>query len=775
MAKKRRFRGVVDTDVRKSVADWTPYLPPKAKEGSPNILYVVVDDTGIAAWDCFGGLIEMPNMRRIASMGVRFSNWHTTALCSPTRSCLLTGRDATRNGMACITEGANGFPGVSGVVPRENGMLPEILRDEGYATIGLGKWHLTPANEVAMSSSRRTWPLSRGFDRFYGFLGAETNQWYPDLVRDSGAVEPPCGPEDGYHLSSDLCDRAIELIAEAKVADPDKPWLCYLAFGATHAPHQAPKEWIERYRGKFDMGYEAYREIALANMKRLGVVPENTELSPINPWAAPDVISENDCVRPWESLNEDEKRLFCRMAEVYAGFSSHMDHELGRVIDHLEATEQLENTIIVVCSDNGASGEGSPSGSVNENKFFNGWPDSLEQNLGMIDKLGSPDSYGHYPTGWAWAFNAPYKMFKRYTLEGGIVDPFLMAWPKRWRKQGGQVRDHYFHAVDVVPTLLECCGVEPPDRIDGIEQTSLDGTSMVEAIERPAQAKGRATQFYSMLGTRSIYHDGWKAVARHGPTSGKGHFEDDVWELYDIRADRTECHDVSQEHPKRVAQLVGLWWAEAGAKNALPLDDRTPAEILGSRTVAARQNRYVLHPGMSQIPEEAGPNIRGRSFAIGASLSEVKSGCEGVIFAQGSRFGGHALFVQEGKLVYVYNFLGIESHRFESSVSMPAGRVNIGVLFKKEREEPKFVPVGRLELRINKKVVAKGTMRTQPGRFSLAGEGLTIGRESGDPVSPTYQPPFAFRGGRIEFVTFDLSGAPVVDLEREFAAMVARD
>lgn len=770
---RRRFRGVINTDVRDSVPDWAPYKAPVAKEGSPNILYVVVDDTGIGAWDCFGGLIEVPNIGRLAKSGLRFTNWHTTALCSPTRSCLLTGRDATRNGMANITEGSQGFPGLSGYIPPENGMISEILRDAGYATIGIGKWHLTPTDEQAASSTKRTWPLGRGFERFYGFLGAETNQWYPDLVLDNGAIGQPKPPEEGYHLSTDLCDRAIQFISDVQITDPDKPWLCYLAFGANHAPHQVPQEWIDKYRGKFDMGYEKYRELVLSNMKKIGVVPEGTELSPINPWQAPDVIVEGDLVRPWDSLNEAERALFCRMVEVYAGFASHMDHQLGRVLDHLEASEELDNTIVVVCSDNGASGEGSPNGSVNENKIANGWPDSLEQNLKMMDKLGSPDSYGHYPTGWAWAFNTPYKMFKRFTLEGGVVDPFVLSWPGRWGKScAGQLRDQYFHAVDVVPTLLECCGVEEPERIAGIEQATMDGISMVPAVE-DRSAKGRMTQFYSMLGTRAIYHDGWKAVARHGPLTGKGHFEEDVWELYDIEHDRTESHDVASEHPARVAQLVGLWWAEAGAKNALPLDDRPPLEWLAQRDVASAKNRFVFYPAMTEIPEDLAPNIRGRSWAAGASLAEVQPGCEGVIFAQGSRFGGHALFVQDSKLIYLYSFLGIDHYRFECE--MPTGRVNIGVVFTKEREEPKYVPNGTLELRVNKRVVASGPMRTQPGKFSIAGEGFNVGEEGGDPVSPTYRPPFAFRGGKIEFVTFDLSGKPVIDLEREYAALLARD
>lgn len=770
---RRRFRGVINTDVRDSVPDWTPYLPPEAKAGSPNILYIVVDDTGIAAWDCFGGLIEMPNVSRLAKAGIRFTNWHTTALCSPTRSCLLTGRNATSNGMACITECANGFPSTCGVIPRENGMLSEILRDVGYSTICLGKWHLTPSNELASSSSKRTWPLGRGFDRFYGFLGAETNQWYPDLVLDNGPIEQPRSPKEGYHLSTDLADRAIQLISEATVADEEKPWLCYLAFGANHAPHQVPRPWIEKYRGKFDMGYEKYRELVLANMKKLGVVPESTELSPPNPWAAPSVIAEADLVRPWDSLNADEKRLFCRMAEVYAGFASHMDHEIGRVLDHLEASEQLENTIVIVCSDNGASGEGTPNGSVNENKFANGYPESLEQNLAMIDRLGSEDSYGHYPTGWAWAFNAPYKMFKRFSLEGGTEDPLIMAWPKGWKKQAGQLRDQYFHAIDLVPTLLEACGVEEPERIDGIPQRPIEGMSMVPVIEDRTSTRDRKTQFYAMLGTRAIYHDGWKAVARHGPLTGHGKFEEDVWELYHLRADRTECHDVAAEHPTKLSELIGLWWSEAGRYDALPLDDRTGLEIVTQKTLVAPKDRWVLYPGTGEIPEEVAPIIRGRSFVIGASLREVRKECEGVIVGQGSRFGGYSLYVQNGKLVYVYNFLGIEQFRFEAD--MPTGRVTCSVAFTKKSESPKFVPNGTLEMRINKKVVASGPMRTQPGRFALAGEGLHVGRDGGDTVTTDYEAPFPLRGAILELVSFDMSGKPILDLQRELATYLARD
>lgn len=776
--KKKSFKGIINIDVRDSKPDWAPFLPPKAPENSPNILYIVLDDAGIAALNCYGNpVIETPNLDRIAQMGLRFTNWHTTALCSPTRSCLLTGRNAHRNNMASITEGANGFPGVSGVIPPENGMISEILRDQGWAVYALGKWHLTPTAEETVASSRRTWPLGRGFERFYGFLGGETNQWYPDLIHDNHSTEQPSSPEEGYHLSKDLSDKAISFIADVKQVNPNKPWFVYLAYGATHAPHQAPQEWIDKYKGKFDMGYEKFREITLENMKKQGIVPPNTELSPLNPWPAPEVILEGDVVRPWDSLNADEKKLFSRMAEVYAGFLSYTDAQLGRVLDYLEESQQLENTIIVVVSDNGASGEGSPNGSVNENKFFNGWPDDLQDNLKYLDKLGSPDTYNHYPTGWAVAFNTPYKMFKRYTLEGGIADPCIIAWPKSMKKIAGQIRDQYHHAVDIVPTLLDLCGLEQPDTINGIVQSEMDGISMTYSFDDPQVKSQRTTQYYAMLGTRAIYHEGWKAVAKHGPISGKGHFNEDEWELYHVAEDRNEMHNLAKKYPEKVRELVCLWFAEAGRNQIFPLDDRTAIEILSTEkpTEAAASNRAVYYPDSSPIPESVSINLRGRSFAIGTALENLKQDAQGIIFGQGSRFGGHVLFIKNGKVTYVYNFLGMQEQRFESTKPLPTGQVRIGVVFTKTGEVPKYVANGNLQLAINGEVVAEGPMRTQPGYFGLAGGGLTVGSDSADPVCGDYKPPFAFTGGNIKFVAFDVSGEPVRDLQREFMALLARD
>ena len=772
----KTFKGTISLDVRDSRPDWTPFLPPQAQDDAPNVVYIVWDDVGLAAFSCFGShIVETPTMDRLADMGIRFSQWHTTALCSPTRASLLTGRNCHRNGMACIVEGANGFPGMSAVIPPENGSLAEILRDNGYSTYAIGKWHLSPDTETHQAASRRTWPTGRGFDRFYGFLGGETNQWYPDLVHDNHDVEQPYMPEEGYHLSKDLADTAIRFIADTKQADPDRPFFLYYAPGATHAPHHAPKEWIEKYRGKFDAGYEQYRVDAWKRMLEMGILPEGTELSEINPWNT-DVINAVDLVHPWDSLSDDQKRLFARMAEVYAAYLSYTDHEIGRLLDYLEEAGEIDNTVFVVVSDNGASGEGTPHGSVNENKFFNNWPDDLDENLANIDKLGSPDTYNHYPTGWAWAFNTPFKMFKRFSLEGGIADACIIAHKSTTGAVGGQIRHQYHHAVDVMPTILDICGIEAPQKVAGVPQSHIDGVSMLPSIKDAAVESARVTQYYAMLGTRAIYHDGWKAVARHGALTGKGKFEDDTWELYHIESDRTECHDLSAEHPDKVAEMVKVWHEEAAKNDVLPLDDRTAREQLTLwRPGPKERDRYIYKPGTAPVPESVAVNIRGRSFAIGAELHDVTGDVEGVIFAHGSRFGGHALFVKDGHVHYVYNFLGFDEQRVTSPSRLPNGHVSLGMAFEKTGENPKFVPNGKVTLHVNGETVAEGTMRTQPGKFTLSGDGLCIGYDSADPVCPDYAPPNLFGGGRIGFVAVDVSGEPVIDLEKEFHALLARD
>ena len=422
------------------------------------MIYVVLDDVGFSAMSCYGGPIATPNIDKIAADGVRYTQWHTTALCSPTRSCLLTGRNHTRNSMACITEGASGFPNASGTIPPENGMLPEILGERGWNTYMVGKWHLCPTVEMNLASTRRNWPTGRGFERFYGFLGAETSQWFPELVYDNHPVDQPKTPDEGYHFGEDITDKAIEFIMDAKAVAPEKPFFLYYAPGAAHAPHHAPKEWIDRYAGQFDMGYEAMREATLARQKAMGLVPADTELPPINPIGTaatrtgPDgkPFPAMDTTRPWDSLSDEEKRLFARMAEVYAGFLSHADHQVGRLLDYLEMTGQRENTMIIVVSDNGASGEGGPDGSVNEMLFMNGIPDDIDANLAMLDELGGPKTYNHYPNGWAMAFNTPFKMWKRYEFNGGTSDPCIISWPAGMTAKG-EIRTQYHHAIDLVP------------------------------------------------------------------------------------------------------------------------------------------------------------------------------------------------------------------------------------------------------------------------------------------------------------------------------------
>jgi arylsulfatase len=486
----KRFNGSINVDIRDSVPDWSPFEPPRAPDGAPNVLYIVLDDVGFSALSSYGGPIETPNIDRIVASGVRYTQFHTTALCSPTRSCLLTGRNHTRNSMACITEAAIGFPNASGTIPPENGMLSEILGERGWNTYMVGKWHLCPTDEMNLASTRRNWPTGRGFERWYGFLGAETNQWFPDLVYDNHPVDQPKTPDEGYHLTDDITDKALEFIRDAKAVAPEKPFFLYYAPGACHAPHHAPKEWIDKFKGRFDMGYEAIREQTLANQKKLGIVPADTELPPVNPIGdqtrtGPDgkPFPMLDVTRPWDSLNDEEKKLFARMAEVYAGFMAHADFHIGRLLDYLEANELLENTMIVVVSDNGASGEGGPDGSVNEMKFANGVPDDLAQNLAMIDELGGTKTYNHYPNGWAMAFNTPFKMWKRYEFNGGTSDPCIIAWPTG-TKARGEIRDQYHHAIDIVPTILDVLGVEPPETIKGHTQSPIDGVSMRELRRR---------------------------------------------------------------------------------------------------------------------------------------------------------------------------------------------------------------------------------------------------------------------------------------------------
>ena len=770
------FKGTIKLDVRDSKADWSPYTPKRAPAGAPNILIVLYDDTGQAAWSPYGGRISMPTLDKLAANGLTYSQFHTCALCSPTRSCFLTGRNHHLNGMAAITEAANGFPGQHGRIPEQCATIGQILQDNGYSTFWLGKNHNVPEQDLASGASRKQWPLQMGFDRFYGFLGGETNQWYPDLVEDNRYIEAPYGPGQGYHLSKDLADEAIAMIRDQKSANASKPWFMWFCPGANHAPHQAPQDYIDKYNGKFDDGYDAYRKWVLPRMIAKGVLPEGTDLTQFNPLP-PNVANPADYVRPWNTLNADEKRLFSHMAEVWAGFSEYTDAQIGRVVDYLEKTGQLENTMVLYAADNGTSGEGTPNGSVNENKFFNGYPDDMAENMKLIDKLGGPDTYEHFPTGWAAAFSTPYKMFKRYSeYAGGTCDPLVISWPKGIKARG-EVRNQYHHVVDIVPTILDICGLQMPAVYRGVEQYPLSGVSMRYTFDAaPDAPTQKHRQYYAMLGTRAMWEDGWKAVALHAPIVGKGHFDQDQWELYHVDADRSESKDLAKQYPAKLKALINDWFDEANKNFVLPLDDRSALEVLGLErpTEEPFRERYIYYPDTAPVPEGVAANVRGRSYKILANVEITDPKCQGVIFEIGSRFGGHVLFIKDGKLHYVYNFLGLSPEQDFVSPTLAPGKYTFGVEFTREKAGPYHESVGTTKLYVNDKVVAEGPMRTQTGKFGLGG-GQRVGYQTGDPVSRQCTTPGKFQGGVIQGVGITVEKTAYADLEQEAAAALARD
>ncbi|MCA1007136.1 arylsulfatase [Rhodococcus hoagii] len=779
----KEFEGTINLDVRDSVSDWDAFLPDKAPAGAPNVLVVLYDDTGQASWSPYGGRINMPTMDRLAENGLTYTQWHTTALCSPTRSTFLTGRNHHLNGFASISESSTGFPGYNSHIPPSNVTMANLLRDAGWATFWVGKNHNVPIDEWTAGASKKNWPLAQGYDRFYGFIGGETNNWFPSLAEDNHYIEQPYTPDEGYHLSKDLADQALKMIRDVKQTEPEKPWYLWFCPGANHAPHHAPQEYIAKYEGMFDDGYEAYREWVLARMVEKGILPADTDLTPLNPMPE-GTFSPTDEVRPWDELNDEEKRMFSRMAEVFAGFSEYTDAQVGRIVDYLEESGQLDNTLIVYCADNGASGEGSPNGSVNEGKIFGGYPDDEAQNLTMVDKLGSPDTYNHYPTGWAAAFSTPYKMFKRYTYQGGVCDPLVIHWPAGMKARG-EVRHQYHHSTDIVPTILEACGVTMPDTYNGVEQTPLSGVSMKYSFDAPADGPtAKETQYYEMFGQRGLWHKGWKAVSLHGPVSGMGNFDRDEWELFHTDVDRAEAHDLAAEHPDKLEELEALWMEEAKANNVLPLND---LQIIGNpkdfetfigmefHQPVPPSGQYVYYPGTSEVPERSAANVHGVSYKILAEV-DLTPDTQGVIFANGSRFGGHSLFVKDGTVTYAYNFLGIPPEDRISAPVATSGRHIIGVEFVKESMGPNREGIGPLRLYIDDKLVAEQKIRTVLGHFSLCGEGLCIGYDSADPVSSAYpEPRFAFRGGEIRKVVFDVADDAYIDVEKHMAAAMSRD
>jgi arylsulfatase len=771
------FPGVIGRTTDVSSPAWPRSARPAP--GTPNVLMVVLDDTGFGQLGCYGSPIETPNFDALAANGLRYNNMHTTALCSPSRSCILTGRNHHSNGMAAITELASGYPGYNGIIPFENGFLSEMLLDHGYNTFMVGKWHLTPSNQETAAGPYDRWPLARGFERFYGFLGGDTSQWYPDLVYDNHQVEPPATPEEGYHLSADLVDRSIQFIADSKQIDPDKPFYLHLCFGATHAPHHAPKEWADKYADKFDDGWDAYREQTFARQKELGIVPSDAELSRHDP-DVPD----------WETLPEPARKLFSRFMEVFAGFLSHTDHHLGRLLDFLRERGELDNTIIMVISDNGASAEGGPTGTTNEAQFFNNAPESLEDSLALIDEIGGPKTFNHYPWGWTWAGNTPFRRWKRETYRGGVSDPFLVHWPKGIKAKG-EVRTQYAHIIDMVPTVLDVLGIDPPATIRGVTQSPIQGVSFAHTFDTPTAASRHHTQYFEMLGHRAIYHDGWRAVCPWpGPSfaeAGVGfgqpisaqtlsELDGQKWELYHVEKDFAENHNIAADNRDKLIELIATWYVEAGKYGVMPIDGSGLARLIAEKPAAAPpRDNYTYLPNTQSVPFAAGPRVLNRPHSITATVEIPDGGAEGVLLSQGTAAGGYSLFLKDGRLHYVHNYLGRSLHRVTSPDPVPTGTHELRFEFEPtgqpDMPHGRGAP-GRLQLYIDGTLVADAdTPVTTP--FVLNPGALTCGANPGSPVTPDYPSPYRFTG-TLHTVTVDVSGELITDTESEMRVAMAR-
>ena len=757
-----KFEGVIGDDWRESTPWWPDAVVPP--DGAPNVLLVVLDDVGYAQLGCYGSDIATPTIDRLAAEGVRLTNFHTTALCSPTRACLLTGRNHHRSGLGRVADLAMGFPGYNGEVPKENGFLSEILRQRGYATYAVGKWHLPPDDETSMAAPRHSWPLARGFDRWYGFHGGETHQFVPALYHDNHSVPPPRSIAEGYHLSADLADRAIAQLADLRAVDVDRRFFLYFATGACHSPHHAPRPWIERYAGRFDRGWDAWREELFARQLATGMFPPGTDKAPRPPW-----------VPAWSDLPESERRVAARFMECFAAFLSYTDEQLGRMVDFLEQTGDLDDTLIVLVSDNGASSEGGPTGSINDNRLQNFDPAGPDELARRIDELGGPRAHNNYPWGWTMAGNTPFKRWKREVHEGGVADPCIVRWPARLDRGGG-LRHQFTHAVDILPTVLELAGIELPETIDYVPQSPVDGISFAPLLapgggERPGH---RTTQHFEMFGSRAIYHDGWKAVTFKpiGPLYDDGinwnaPFSEDRWELYHVAEDPTELHDRAEQEPDRLAAMIDLWWVEARANQVLPLDNRVLHTLVNpkpDRRVPRLSTTY--YPGTSPVPETVAANVKNRGHVIEVDVT-VPDGTppEGVLLAQGSALGGFSLQLFHGRLRYLHNLYGKELDQIGAPEALGPGRHRL--TFRFERLEPVG---GVATLEVDGTEVGRGSIPAfTVAAFSATGAGLTCGYEVGPAVGEDYEAPFTCTA-TIHSATVTLSEQvpvnPMVEFER---------
>lgn len=762
------FRGRIGRYFWESEPWWPePARPPG---GAPNVLVVVLDDVGFAQLGCFGSDIETPTFDRLAASGLRYANFHTTALCSPTRACVLTGRNHHAVGVGRIVDLAMGFPGYDARIPRSCAMLPAMLTPHGYAAYAVGKWHLTPEEEYHLGASRERWPLGQGFERYYGFFGGETHQFAPVLVHDNHYVEPPTPADDpDYHLSADLADRAIEFLTDLRHADPAKRWFCYLALGACHSPHQAPARWLEHYRGRFDAGWDAWRDATFARQQALGVVPAHAELSPRPAW-----------VPAWADLSGMERRVYARYMEAFAAFLSHADEQVGRVLDWIDQRfGELDDTLVIVLSDNGASSEGGPVGSVNDARAWNALPRTVEEAAERLDEIGGPRLHNNYPWGWTVAGNTPFRRWKRETHEGGVADPLIVHWP-RGIPAGcrGGIRTQYVHAIDIAPTILEAVGVDPPAVVAGVEQRPLDGVSFASTFADPDAPERHTTQYYEMFGCRALYHEGWKAVVYHDIQADEPGLDRVGWELYDLRSDPTECHDLAEQEPERLAAMIARWWEEAERNQVLPLDNRPFSDlVLGRPRYVPDRRRFVYYPGFAMVPEEQAPHLKQRPHEITAHLAVVEGDraageagvVEGVLAAQGSVLGGWSFHVAGGKLSYVHNLSGWREYRVDAPLPpLAPGLHTLGFRYR----PPADGAPGTGDLLVDGRVVASAPIKAFTwSRFSLTNHGLTIGRTFGfPPADRDYASPFPLRGAVLDRVEITVDGAPHVDPEA-----IARD
>ena len=722
--------------------------PPRPPAGTPNLLVILFDDVGFSDFGCYGSAIRTPHIDALAQRGLRYSGFHTTAMCSTTRAALLTGRNHHSVGMGCLANFDSGYPGYRGKIAREAGTLAEMLRPQGFRNYILGKWHVTPLTQSGPTGPFDGWPLGRGFDRFYGFMDAETDQYAPELVRDNSHVDPPGDFASGYHLTADLVDQAIRMLAEHAADAATTPWLTWLAFGACHAPHQAPAELIRRYDAEFAHGWDIERERRLQRQKALGLVPQNTALPP-----------RNDGVVAWDGLGADERRVFTRLQAAYAAMLDHADQHIGRLIGWLEQSGQLDNTLVLVLSDNGASQEGGPLGMVNAMGPYNFKPEPMAEKLKRIDDIGGPDTHSNFPQGWAMASNTPLRRYKQNTHGGGIRDPLVISWPKGIAARG-ELRTNFCHAVDLVPTLLELLKLEPPAVVQGVAQMPIEGESFAASLHDAAAPPRRQPQYFEMFGHRGLWHDGWKAVAFH--PSGTP-FDDDRWELYHLDRDFAEVHDLAAAEPAKLQSLIALWWAEAEAHQVLPLDDRFgPRFVESARRYHGPRQRFVFHPGVGHIPSDVAPDVRGRGYRIDVEVL-LDAGAHGVLIAHGDATSGYSLFVRNGRLVHDMN-IGGQHHVIESDRPLPQGHCVLSYVVQAGPLVPvppppapkqAMLPAWRSgTLLIDGE--AAGTLKTQAGFNNfISWSGLDVGRDRSSPVSTLYEAPFEF-SGRLKRITVTL-------------------